>query len=236
MIQKFNGFPPGKPRVTTLPNQFFSDLLPLIDDLAELKVTLYCFWALRQKDGEFRCLLRRDFANNEALMQGLNAVSPECPASEALDAALERACARGSLLRAEVALAESVERLYFLNNDPGRRAILQIDSGAWRPGDAKQVVEILPERPTIYALYEKNIGPLTPMVGEDLKDAEKDFPYEWIVEAFQIAVASNVRSLRFIRAVLERWRREGRTALDTHQNGEQDWRRYVTDEFSDLLK
>ena len=235
MIQKFKGFPPGKPRVTTLPNQFFSELLPLIDDLAELKVTLYCFWALRQKEGEFRYLRRRDFASNEALMQGLSAACPQNPPEETLDVALERACARGSLLQAEVRLLEGMEQLYFLNTDPGRRAVNQIKIGGWRPGDLHNPVEILPERPTIYQLYSDNIGPLTPMVGDELKDAEKDFPYEWIVEAIQIAVEKNVRNLRFIRAVLERWQREGR-ARDERQNGEQDWRRYVTDEFSDFLK
>jgi hypothetical protein len=53
MTQKFDGFPPGKPRVIALPAAFITDLLPLIDDLAELKVTLFFFWAIQQREDAF---------------------------------------------------------------------------------------------------------------------------------------------------------------------------------------
>jgi DNA replication protein len=35
-MEGFSGFPAGKVRFTSIPNLFFSELLPLIDDLAEL--------------------------------------------------------------------------------------------------------------------------------------------------------------------------------------------------------
>ncbi len=53
-MKGFSGFPEGKQRLTPVPNLFFSELLPAIDDLAELKVTLYAFWALNQQDGPVR--------------------------------------------------------------------------------------------------------------------------------------------------------------------------------------
>ena len=40
-MKGFPGFPDGKQRLTAVPSLFFSDLLPIIDNLAELKVTLY---------------------------------------------------------------------------------------------------------------------------------------------------------------------------------------------------
>ena len=40
----FVGFPDAKLKPIAVPELFFSDLLPLIDDLAELKLTLHCFW------------------------------------------------------------------------------------------------------------------------------------------------------------------------------------------------
>ena len=49
-MKGFAGFPDGKLRLTAVPNLFFSDLLPIIDHLAELKVTLSAFWALTQKE------------------------------------------------------------------------------------------------------------------------------------------------------------------------------------------
>ena len=60
-MQKFEGFKSGKFRHIKVPAPFFSELLPLIDDLAELKVTLFCLWAFSQKDSRFRYLRQRDF-------------------------------------------------------------------------------------------------------------------------------------------------------------------------------
>jgi len=37
-----------------------------------------------------------------------------------------------------------------------------------------------PERPNIFKLYEENIGPLTPLIADALKDAEKTYPPEWV--------------------------------------------------------
>ena len=51
---------------------------------------------------------------------------------------------------------------------------------------------------------------LNPMITEELKDAEKQYPSEWIEEAFREAVKSNKRSWRYVAAILERWEREGK--------------------------
>ncbi|MBI2976543.1 MAG: primosomal replication protein N, partial [Chloroflexi bacterium] len=40
-MKGFSGFPSSKVRSTPVPNPFFSELLPQIDHLGELKVTLY---------------------------------------------------------------------------------------------------------------------------------------------------------------------------------------------------
>src|SRR3972149_1312115 len=46
----FTGFPAGA-RATVVPSLFFSELLPQIDDEAELRVTLYAFYALGRRKG-----------------------------------------------------------------------------------------------------------------------------------------------------------------------------------------
>ena len=43
-MKAFAGFPDGPVRMTPLPAPFFSELLPRIDHLGELKITLYAFW------------------------------------------------------------------------------------------------------------------------------------------------------------------------------------------------
>jgi len=54
--QIFSGFSAGKVDTTLIPNPFFSELLPSIDHLGELKVTLYSFWALGKKTGSHSSL------------------------------------------------------------------------------------------------------------------------------------------------------------------------------------
>jgi DnaD/phage-associated family protein len=62
----------------------------------------------------------------------------------------------------------------------------------------------------IYKLYEKNIGLLVPMIADELKQAEIDFPFDWISDAFQEAVDHNARSWKYVRTILDRWKATGR--------------------------
>ncbi len=236
MTDKFDGFPKHNGKPTPLPAAFFSDLLPLIDDLAELKVTLFLFWALFQKEGRYRYLRRRDFASDGALMRGLTAAAPDVSPDETLDAALEGACERGTILCAEVKTPHGVDLLYFVNTVIGRAAIEQLEAGAWKPGDAANPVEILPQRPNVYQLYEDNIGPLTPMIAEALKDAERDYPALWIEEAVRVAVEGNARNWRYILAVLERWRTEGRSREAAEKPVQPDGRRYISGKYADFIE
>lgn len=232
----FSGFAQGPFTMTSLPGPFFSELLPLVDDLAELKVLLFCFWALPQKDGPFPYLLRRDFAGNVSLMDGIAVTDPDADPEVLLDAALERAIARGAMLRAVVEPDEAEPvTLYFVNTRLGRAALEQINAGEWKPGDLDRPVEILPERPNIYLLYEANIGPLTPMIADDLKDAAAEFPRDWLEEAIRISATANKRSMRYIRAVLERWRTEGKSPIETGKDDD-DGKRYVTGKYADFIE
>lgn len=219
-----------------VPAAFFSDLLPLVDDLAELKVILFCFWALPQKDEKYRYLRWQDFASNEALMRGLAACAPGGDPDAVLTAALERAVQRGALLRAELNLQGGVETLYFMNTPLGRVGAEQLQAGAWRPGDAANPVEILPERPNIYRLYEANIGPLTAMIADALKAAERDYPPEWIEDAMREAVERNKRSWRYIQSILKRWEAEGRSREVSGRADEPDGRRYISGKYADFIE
>ncbi len=50
----FVGFPDTKMKPVIIPDLFFTDLLPQIDDLVELKLTLHCFWLLNSQEGDLR--------------------------------------------------------------------------------------------------------------------------------------------------------------------------------------
>lgn len=234
-MKKFKGFSPGKPKTIPVMVQFFTDVLPLIDDLAELKVLLFCLRALHQKEGVYRFLRRRDFRNDAALMNGLTLIDADSDA--VLDRGLLKSVERGTLLCAEVLLDKGPETLYFLNTARGRTAVDQIRAGKWRPARDSLGIEILPERPNIYRLYEANVGLLTPLIADALKEAENDYPALWIEDAIKLSVEQNKRSWSYIRAILERWRREGRTTYETPQRyHDEDGQRYVRGKFSDFIE
>jgi DnaD/phage-associated family protein len=234
MTESFDGFAPGKQPTFSIYSAFISELLPKIDDLAELKVTLYFMWAVQQRDGRFRYLRRQDFLEDTGFMAGLAGFdfSPEAT----LDAALASACERGTLLCASVTLAGEEEPLYFINSQLGRAAVEQIERGGWLPSFADAPVEIIPPRPNVYRLYEDNIGPLTPMIADTLKDAEKEYPASWIEEAIRIAVENNARSWRFVQVVLDRWQREGKKDATSERPAEQDGQRFVTGKYADYIE
>ena len=62
------------------------------------------------------------------------------------------------------------------------------------------------DRPNVFKLYEENIGPLTPMIADALKDAETIYSIEWIAEAIELAVKNNKRNWKYSEAILKRWK------------------------------
>lgn len=199
----------GEQQPVALPASFFSDFLPIIDDLAELKVTIFAQAALQQKEGDFRFLRFDEFADDEPLMRGLAVIDDSEPVRHLLASALEKAVARGTLLIARIDMGGGTRRFYTGADKAGRTLQQRIQDGHWRPAIDGEI-ELLPPRPSIYGLYEDNIGVLTPMIVDSLKDAEATYPREWIEEAMRLAVEGNKRNWRYIKAILERWQQEGR--------------------------
>ncbi len=227
----FNGFPPGKMSFTPVPGPFFRELLPLIDDLNELKVTLYAFWRLDQMEGGFRYLRRDDFAGDEEFMAGLGEDS-----NSELDAALSRAVERGAFLQVAVELEGEEARFYFLNTERGQAAVQAIQDGRWQPSeDPERPVVLSRERPNIFRLYEDNIGPLTPMIAETLREAEDDYEAEWIEDAIRIAVKNNVHRWNYVQAILKKWKEHGRDDQKDRRGSEEDPQRYLED-YQDLFE
>lgn len=62
----------------------------------------------------------------------------------------------------------------------------------------------------IFTHYEKNIGILTPMIADSLEDAEKVYPFDWILDSFRLAVENNKRNWRYCETILKRWKESGK--------------------------
>ncbi len=69
-MKQFEGFP-ARMEFTAIPNVFFSDLLPEIDDMAELKTTLHIMARLYRQKGYPRYVRFADLLGDASLMSGL---------------------------------------------------------------------------------------------------------------------------------------------------------------------
>jgi DnaD/phage-associated family protein len=224
---KFQGLPDSKVKFDRLPSVFFTDLLPKIDHLGELKVTIYFMWRLDRMEGDFRYLTDTDILEDITFISGL-ADSKET-AKQIISESLQRCLDRGTLLEASVDLRGKTITLYFFNSPKGRATVKAIQNGNWRPTDEdnRVPIELIPERPNIFRLYEENIGPITPLLAETLADAEEDYPIRWIEKAFRIAVENNARNWRYVEAILRRWHERGYDVREHRRDSEKTRQQYT---------
>ncbi len=234
-MPSFAGFPPGKIRFSRIPAPFYTDLLPKIDDLNELKTTLYALWQLDRMEGENRYLQFSDFADDDVFMLGLSDDLEE--ANQVLASSLEMVVNRGTLLAINIEIEGEEREFLFLNSARGRNAVEEIEKGNWRPsGEDNFPIELIQEKNNIFELYESNIGPLTPMIADALKEAENEFPFLWVEEAFRTAIENNVRKWSYVQAILVRWQEEGRDERRHQRDSEKDRRQYFEGRLSDFIK
>ena len=207
---EFRGFPHNV-KYTPVPNPLFDKLLGQIDDLNEMKCTLRIIWILHQKKGYPRFVSDREMNSDPVLVQSLsnNTSNPIVQ----INSALQKAVDRGTLLCKAVQHEGESQRIYTLNTSPYRKAISEIDhlDTDQLPVGLNDMSGSVTERPNIFSLYEVNIGMLNPMIAEKLKEAEENYPEQWIEDAFKEAVSSNVRNWRYVSRILERWEQDGRT-------------------------
>ena len=210
-MSEFNGFP-TRMEFTPVPNVFLSNLLPEITDIVELKVTLHIFRLFYYKKGYPKFITFSELSSDVSLMASLNEIVR--PPETILHQALESATQRKTILH--VAFEDgNREDIYLLNTETNREIIEKIKNGEIHLTglETKRVSsEVITEKqPNIFALYEENIGLLTPMIAEELRDAEKTYPELWIKDAIKEAVNSGKRNWRYISAILERWATEGKS-------------------------
>ena len=231
---KFWGFPPGT-QYTPVPNPLFGPLLEAIEDPGELKCTLRVMWLLHRKKGHPRFVSLGEVLADRVLLHGLRGTGMQ-PA-EAIRRGMKMGAERGTFLSILVSRDGKQEEIYFLNDEGGRRAVAMIERGgtdikgvALREG---AVEEPPGPRANIFSVYEENIGILTPLLAEEMKEAEQAYPWPWIEEAFKIAVSRNKRNWRYIEATLRRWATEGK---DDGESGRYSQKAPSTEELVEYLR
>ncbi len=227
---RFPGFTTGGATVA-LPRELFVDLLPAIEDEGELRATLYAL-AAALRPGPVRGVRRSQLLRERPLLRQFERLAPgEAQAGAA--AALSRAAERGSLLAVELG---DGDLLYLMNSQAGGRQRDRLLAGVlapppapsgWRPGagdrraaDAAAAAVTTPGGAA--ALYENEIGLITPAVAEALSAAEARYPEGWIEDALRLAALHNARSWAYAEAVLRRWEVEGRGKEGLDADSERD--------------
>jgi len=215
-MNKFPGFTSSE-TFTQIPDSFIH-LLKEIDDTAELKMTLYAIWRIEHIEGHFRAMSETDF---EAESLGMSL--------EEIQIGLGKSVERGTLLRAE----HEADVFYFLNSPRGRLSAEAFAKGQWR--ESAKVMSEPRSKSNIFKLYEENIGALTPLLSDMLREAEKNYPSAWFEEAFEIAVSRNIRNWKYVEAILARWKEKGKDERKDQQNPVKDAKRYTDSDFSEFI-
>jgi DNA replication protein len=174
----------------SLPDSFFTQAVPKIQDLAELKIALYVAYLILRKQGRPYFVTYKELRSHELI-----ATMGEETLRQALNSAVEN----GALLHSTLNINGVPEDVYSLTDASSQ-----------------------PSAINIFTLYEQNIGMITPMIAEELKEADKIYPPQWIEEAFKEAVTLNKRSWRYIARILERWANEGKDSGEYKRNIKKD--------------
>ncbi len=209
---------------TPVPSPLLGELLREVQSIEELKCTLRIVGMAHQRRSRGLAVSVAELMADPVLTEAL--AGQPGGAEEATLRGVAEAVARGTLLQSGGRDAQLSEALLFINDEPGRRALSQAAHGTL----ARYVADDIPaagtgkdNRPNIFTLYEENIGALTPLLAEELKEAEETYPEPWMTEAFKEAVTHNHRSWRYITRILERWAAEGKS------NGEPGRRSQTSD-------
>jgi len=194
-----------------VPDSLFTQALPKIQDLTELKVVLYVAYLTTRKPVHPHAdAIGVTYKELKAESCRLSAKLGEETLRQALDLAVEH----GALLHSTLNINGMFEDVYTLTID------------------SRQPTTI-----NIFALYEQNIGMITPMIAEELKEAEKLYPLQWIEEAFKEAVTLNKRSWRYIARILERWASEGKDSGEYKRDLKKDGPdKYIKGRYGHLVK
>ena len=204
MSSRFAGFDSGSQKAVPVPEQFFNELLPSIDSLDELKLALVLIhlWMDKWKRSPSFTLANLE---EEPLIRLIRQNAAE---SESLSGTLGRLL-RGRVV-IDVTLPGESEMRFALNSERGRK-LVGAEPGDYNRRHRSSDRDKRGDRSTnIFSLYEDAVGTISPLLADELRQAEKLYPPDWIEEAFVLAAKYNKRSWRYVQAMLERWALDGR--------------------------
>ncbi len=261
-MRAFSGFPDA-PASTRLPTLWLRAVLVEAESLAEIKVTLQAMRLLDAKRDYPRFVRVSELRSDPVTMASLQAaggLSPEAALEEGVRLSVARGVwlalpivvgpsgagvvdglGGGALPLATTSARSETDVCLFVNTPRHQQLVGRVARGEVRlPLGPAAPLAVLPvRRTTIFELYEQNIGLLTPLLAEELREAAETYPPEWVEEAFREAVGYNRRSWRYVRRILEKWATQGRAdggAAGGRPQAPRDPRRYLEGKYGHLIQ
>lgn len=201
-------------RPVSIPHEFLQDVVVEITAAEELQVTLAAFRLVSELDGMETPLAERAILRDRPLRRAMRKSGITNDPDERILTGLDLAVGRGTLLRFVATRGRKETFWYYLNTPVNRHTISAMERGAISPPsvvwEGSTPPDVAADPPNAFRLYEQNIGPLTPLIADQITQAIRDYPAEWIEDAIGEAVAYNRRSWRYIVRILENWKATGR--------------------------
>lgn len=214
MSGQFRGFVLTSDPMIGIPTALLTEVLPQVQDLSEVHVTLAVFRLAAAAGGIEQPVAEHAIRQDQPLRTALRVEgSPREPDSR-IQTGLDLATGRATLLRFTSETQQSQQTWYYVNTPANQGLVSAMARGSVSPPPAvwsgTVPPRIAPERPNVFRLYEQNIGLLTPLIADHLIDALERYPSQWIEDGIMEAVSYNKRSWRYIQRILEKWETQGR--------------------------
>jgi DNA replication protein len=201
-----------------VPREFLTERIALIDDPTELHVTLAVFRLAADSGSTPPAVSEEAVLRDNVLARTFHEDRKTSKLSQRIRRGLQYATARDSVVQVVLSTEGHDERWYVPASTDNREALqdVLIDRGAWPVAGTDAVV--VATAPSIFSLYEKNIGMLTPLLTDQIESAMELYPLEWLEDAIREAVTYNKRNWRYVQRVLENWSVNGRAETQSRGN------------------
>ncbi len=206
------------PTDVRIPLAFLRDIVPTITNQDELHTTLAVFRLAAELGSEETPIAETSIMADTSLRATLKVTGSTATLDRRIFDALELAVGRNTLLRFVARNGTREAAWYYINTPVTRSLVLAMQRRSipaptvvWDGNDAPQIAI---DPPNAFRLYEQNIGPLTPIVADQIITAASEYPADWIEDAIGEAVSYNKRNWRYIQRILENWKESGRAERD----------------------
>lgn len=202
----------------TIPRAFLAETIAEIGSMTELQASLAVFRIASELGSDETPIAERSIVRDRTLRNALREDGHPSGPDARIMQGLELAVGRGTLLRFRATTGSRERHWYYVNTPVNRATIAAMERGALPAPDiiweGKSAPSVTIDPPTAFQLYEQNIGPLTPLIADQISRAVEEYPGDWIEDAIAEAVNYNRRSWRYVLRILESWRAMGRRDED----------------------